>query len=153
MRWMLVLLMAAGGAVACDDGGGTDDGADMMMGGEGGEGGAGGEGGGGDDSVPAEFRDLTNPLAGDADAEAAGQTLYTGTCDVCHQADGTGGLFDPPSTDFTIDQSAWSDGYLFWRISAGPDGGPDGTTMPAYDGQYDENQIWQLVTYIRSFGS
>lgn len=150
LRFGLALLLALG-SVACDDGG-DDGGADMRTG-AGGEGGAGGAGGGGDDTVPAEFRDLTNPFAGDADAAAAGQTLYSGSCAVCHLADGTGGLFDPASTDFTADQTGKSDGYYFWRISNGAEGGPDGTTMTAYAAQYTEDQIWQLVTFLRSLAN
>ena len=142
MRFGLALLLALG-AVACDDGG-DDGGADMMTA---------GAGGGGDDSVPAEYRDLTNPLAGDADAATAGQAQYDGTCATCHGADGTGGpQFMPAATDFTQDQSGATDGYYFYRIREGADGGPDGSIMPAYDA-YSDDEVWQLITYLRTFAN
>ena len=136
----LALVFAAVGLTGC---GGEDDdggGADMAM----------GEGGG----VPAEFADLSNPFNGDADARTAGQAIYDMACAVCHGADGTGGpQFNPAASDFTIDQSVWTDGYLFWRVRSGPEGGPSGSIMPAYSGSQSEDQSWQVITYIRSLGA
>lgn len=118
-----------------------------------GEGGAGGAGGAGD-GVPAEFADLSNPFDGDADAASAGQAIYDGTCASCHGADGTGGpQFSPAATDFTIDQSAWTDGRLFWRIRTGAASGPTGSIMPAYDSTQSEDETWQVITYLRTLGS
>lgn len=140
---VFAMALAIGGLSGC--GGDDDDAADMAMG-------AGGEGGGGDD-IPAEFADLSNPFNGDADALAAGQTLY-GACAGCHGSDGAGSpAFVPPATDFTGDQSAWTDGYLFWRIRTGAASGPAGSVMPAYEASQTEDETWQVITYLRSFGS
>ena len=112
--------------------------------------------GGGDAEVsggiPAEFADLSNPFNGDADAAAAGEAIYA-ACAACHGADGAGGpQFNPPATDFTVTQSTWTDGYLFWRIRTGAATGPAGSVMPAYPAQ-SEDETWQVITYLRSFGS
>lgn len=141
----LVLVAALSfGVIACDDAEDDNNAADMSTG-------AGGEGGGGGD-LPAEYRDLTNPLAGDADAAAAGQGTYDGTCATCHGADGTGGpQFMPAATDFTTGQNA-VDGYYFYRIREGAEGGPDGSIMPAY-ADFSDDEVWQLITYIRSFAN
>jgi mono/diheme cytochrome c family protein len=144
----LALIFAAAGALSgC--GGDEDDMADMadMAVGEGGA-------GGGDSNVPAEFADLSNPLNDDADALTAGREIYDGACAACHGITGTGGpQFNPASTDFTVDQSAWTDGYLFWRTRTGAASGPAGSIMPAYDGTQSEDETWQVITYLRSFGS
>ena len=38
------------------------------------------------------------------------------------------------------------DGYLFWRISTGR----PGTAMPPWQGTLSEQQIWELVAFIRT---
>ncbi len=114
--------------------------------------------GGGGGEVPAEYVDLTNPVDGDVAATTAGKALYDAVCATCHNANGdgmgpTGSTLDPAPTAFNVDQSGSTDGYLYWRIDKGTEGGPSGSSMPAYGGTYDEAQIWQLVTYIRSLGT
>ena len=44
------------------------------------------------------------------------------------------------------------DSYLIWSISDG--GKAFGTEMPAYKRRLSENQIWQIITFMRSgFGA
>jgi mono/diheme cytochrome c family protein len=40
------------------------------------------------------------------------------------------------------------DEYLLWAISEG--GKPFGTAMPAFEGSLTRDQIWQIITYMRS---
>lgn len=144
---MALVFAAAGTLSGCggddDDAGGA---ADMAMG-------AGGAGGAGD-GVPAEFADLSNPFDGDADAIAAGAMMYP-QCAACHGATGEGSMaFMPPATDFTINQSAWTDGYLFWRVRTGAMSGPDGSVMTAYpESALSDDQLWQVISYVRTFGA
>ncbi|MEZ4474616.1 MAG: Rieske 2Fe-2S domain-containing protein [bacterium] len=99
--------------------------------------------------VPPEFADLVNPFAGDPAAVTAGETLYQ-QCVACHGAQGEGNTaFMPPASAFNVDQSEWTDGYLFWRIRTGAVGGPPGSVMGAYPGISDDD-TWRIITFLRS---
>ncbi len=105
--------------------------------------------------VPPEFRGKENPFASDdADALAAGQSLWA-QCSGCHGAAGEGNdsFPDPKPTAFDSDTSGFDDDYLFWRIRTGQATGPEGSSMPAYSEMaLSEEQVWQVLTYLRSLG-
>ena len=96
--------------------------------------------------------DAVNPAANDSRAVGAGRAAYTGSCAVCHGAKGDGrGAFGrttyPDATDFTSDAAKGkTDAQLFWIIK----NGLGFTAMPAFGGQYKDDQIWAMVTYIRT---
>jgi putative heme-binding domain-containing protein len=100
--------------------------------------------------VPGSAADDRNPYAGDAKAAKAGQYEFRINCALCHGLGAHGGGRGP---DLTRAQKkhAHSDGELFQVIS----NGIPGTVMPANGtngqgvGMTDE-EIWQIVTYIRS---
>jgi len=89
---------------------------------------------------------VTNPLATSLTAAADGQRLYDGTCQTCH---GPAGVGDPgrggPALNASGLKHGDADADLFRTIRQGV----SGTQMPPYKGLRDE-QIWQLVSYIRS---
>ncbi|HET7457188.1 MAG TPA: c-type cytochrome [Gemmatimonadaceae bacterium] len=102
--------------------------------------------------VPAGFpsRDrplaLANPYEGNARARATGAQLFVAyNCIDCHGADGSGAM--GPSL---------ADGR--WHFGGAPaevfesiyQGRPDG--MPSWGGRIADDQIWMLVTYVRSLG-
>ena len=87
-----------------------------------------------------------NPLAGRAEAAAAGRQLYDGTCQSCHGPAGQGDR--GPALDTGRFAHGTQDGDLFHVIRAGV----SGTQMPPFAALTDE-QIWQLVTYLRSLTS
>jgi cytochrome c oxidase cbb3-type subunit 3 len=102
--------------------------------------------------VPAGFpsRDrplaLRNPYEGNARARQTGAQLFVAyNCIDCHGADGSGAM--GPSL---------ADGR--WHFGGGPaevfesiyQGRPDG--MPSWGGRIADDQIWMLVTYVRSLG-
>jgi mono/diheme cytochrome c family protein len=97
----------------------------------------------------------TNPLAGNPRAVRAGLDAYTGSCAVCHGADGKGkGAFGqatyPPATDLTThDAKEKSDAELFWIIK----NGLSFTGMPGFGDQYTDNDIWSMVSYVRALQS
>ena len=84
-----------------------------------------------------------NPLAGRADAAAAGHRLYDQTCQSCHGAAGRGDR--GPALDSGAFTHGNDDGDLFHTIRAGV----PGSQMPPFPALTDE-QTWQLVTYLRS---
>ncbi|MGA8436713.1 MAG: c-type cytochrome [Candidatus Sulfotelmatobacter sp.] len=94
--------------------------------------------------------DAHNPYAGDPKAAKAGEYEFRINCALCHGLGAHGGGRGP---DLTRAQKkhAHSDGELFQVIS----NGIPGTVMPANGtngqgvGMTDE-EIWQIITYIRS---
>jgi cytochrome c oxidase cbb3-type subunit III len=96
------------------------------------------------------FADDHNPLAGDPKAAKAGEYEFRINCALCHGLGARGGGRGP---DLTRAQKkhAHSDAEMFQVIS----NGIPGTAMPANGtngqgvGMTDE-EIWQIVTYIRS---
>ena len=107
--------------------------------------------------VPEEYDDLTNPLSDEADAISSGSKLFIANCAVCHGETGDGdgpasSALNPkpaPLSDAELIRDL-SDAYLFWRISEGGTMDPFNSAMPAWKGTYGDEQIWQLVTFIRS---
>jgi mono/diheme cytochrome c family protein len=96
--------------------------------------------------------DRTNPAANDPKALTVGRSAYTGSCSACHGAAGDGrGAFGPatypPATDLTSPRTrAKTDAELFWIIK----NGLSFTGMPAFGGQYRDQDVWALVTYLRA---
>lgn len=99
--------------------------------------------------VPAEYMGLTNPLG--EDAAAAGAELFRTNCETCHGPQGhgdgpAGQSLQPPPGNLAEVQARAGDDYLFWRIH---DGKP-GTSMVAWRGILSDEQIWQVVAFIRT---
>lgn len=108
---------------------------------------------------PREYAQLTNPLAGDSAAIAAGQTIFNTNCATCHGPQGQGdGLLaaglNPKPANLADRQmlDSLSDGYLFWRVSEGGALAPFNSAMPAWKATMSEEQCWQVISYVRSLG-
>jgi len=105
-------------------------------------------------AVPAEYAGKTNPLG--SEAVAAGQALYEERCSACHGPTGLGdgpaaAALDPKPPILKDVVGIAGDDFLFWRISEGGAMAPFNSAMPAQKGILTEEQIWQLVTYIKTF--
>jgi len=99
--------------------------------------------------VPSEYAGLTNPFG--ADAAIEGANVFKTYCETCHGAQGhgdgpAGQSLDPKPRDLFQLQAVASDDYLFWRIAEGK----PGTSMVAWRGILDDEQIWQAVAFIRT---
>jgi len=99
--------------------------------------------------VPAEYTGLTNPLGGDA--AQAGADVFRTNCEMCHGPQGhgdgpAGASLEPKPGNLAAVQTKAGDDYLFWRIH---DGKP-GTSMVAWKGILNDEQIWQAVAFIRT---
>ena len=88
---------------------------------------------------------ISNPFDGDMTVITDGESIYQNNCVFCHGEGGVGEVF-PGSDAFNIDQSAWTDGHLFDVIS----NGISGTSMGSYKDTLSEDEIWKVVTYLRS---
>ncbi|HLY67616.1 MAG TPA: c-type cytochrome [Chloroflexota bacterium] len=99
-----------------------------------------------------ESGNATNPLANNQRAMQAGRDAYTGSCASCHGADGKGnGVYGqatyPPATDLTAGNAREkSDAELFWITKHGL----SFTGMPGFGNQYNDQDIWSLVSYLRA---
>jgi mono/diheme cytochrome c family protein len=131
--WFAVFVLAALVLSACGGGsGGNDSDAEVTLA-----------------PVPAEFAGQTNPLG--ADAATAGAEIFKNNCVACHGEQGhgdgpAGASLNPQPKNLAELASAVGDDYLFWRISAGK----PGTSMVAWKGILTDEQIWQLVSFIRT---
>ncbi len=106
-------------------------------------------------AVPSEFASKTNPSAGNADAIAKGKEQYTAVCLACHGEKGlgdgpAGSALTPKPGNLQTAVKETSDAYLFWRISEGGSMAPFKSSMPAQKGVMKDEQIWQVVNYIKS---
>ena len=99
--------------------------------------------------VPAVYDGRTNPLG--ADAAVEGAVIFHNSCEPCHGPQGhgdgpAGAALDPAPKNLAELQAQVGDDYLFWRINTGK----DGTSMVPWNGILTEEQIWQVVAFIRT---
>ena len=93
----------------------------------------------------------SNPFHGSAESVTRGEQLWANNCFGCHGPDGRG---DGPATAFLPQQPKdltmiapsplFPDGIVAFRIAHGKN------TMPAWDGAFSSDEIWDLVSFIRS---
>lgn len=100
-------------------------------------------------TVPAEYAGKTNPLG--ADAATGGAQLFKTNCEMCHGPQGhgdgpAGQALDPKPRNLAELQAKVGDDFLFWRIHEGK----PGTSMVAWKGILTDEQIWQIVSFIRT---
>jgi mono/diheme cytochrome c family protein len=105
--------------------------------------------------VPLEYRNLRNPYPQAKMIIDDGGRLYKLNCASCHGSKGSGdgeaGRDLTPSPAFLaylIKRPRSVDEYLLWTISEG--GAQFGSEMPTFKETLTEQQIWQIVTYMRA---
>jgi alcohol dehydrogenase (cytochrome c) len=85
-----------------------------------------------------------NPFAGSASASEAGRKVFDGACQGCHGAGAHGSERAPALAGGSLKHGN-ADGEIFQNIRAGV----RGTAMPAF-AQFSTEQVWQVVSYLRS---
>lgn len=108
-------------------------------------------------ALPDEYAQLTNPLDSSQANLSAGEKLYQSNCKSCHgelgKGDGIAGTsLNPPPPDFTGKdrQAKLTDSYYFWRISEGGNFEPFNSAMPGWKAIFTEQELWQMIIYLRS---
>lgn len=110
---------------------------------------------GAEEAVPPEFAGKIMPteMRDDVNARAAGKDIYEGkvnpavNCARCHGNDGKPtklGKGAPDLSDPAMSKKH-SDARWFWRISEKK----SGSKMPGYKGKLSEEQLWQVIAYLR----
>ena len=100
--------------------------------------------------VPANVKSMKNPVAQSDASAKVGLALFTKNCAACHGKTGLGdGVKARTIKDFPGDFSkaefqSLSDGDLFYRTKAGRG------DMPKYEGKLADDDIWNVVNYLRT---
>jgi len=103
--------------------------------------------------APVEAKAIKNPLKGDENAAISGQQIFELLCTVCHGDTGRGDgvtleYLNPKPANLTSkqiqDQTA---GEIYWKITTGS------PPMQSYVNVLSGNEIWQVVTYVKTLGT
>ncbi len=98
--------------------------------------------------APPEMAKRKNPVPADKASLARAKKIYETNCASCHGTTGkgdgpAGASLSPKPTDLTAMAGQHPDGDFSWKIANGRG------SMPAWKGALTENQIWDLVNYIK----
>jgi len=100
--------------------------------------------------VPANSSSMKNPIAQSAASTKTGMDLYTKNCASCHGKAGLGdgvkarALKTFPGDFSKADFQAQTDGDHFYKTKSGRG------EMPKYEGKLADNDIWNVVNYMRT---
>ncbi|MGZ5199521.1 MAG: c-type cytochrome [Telluria sp.] len=107
------------------------------------------------DGIGPRYQGKVNPVPSTGATLAAGEKLYGKNCAACHGATGLGDgeagrmLWPRPANIAASSKMPMaSDAYLYWTISEG--GQPVGSAMPAFKQSLREDEIWEIIGYLRS---
>jgi mono/diheme cytochrome c family protein len=105
--------------------------------------------------APAPYAGKTNSLTADAASVEKGKETYTTNCVSCHGDTGMGdgpsaASLDPKPKPLAKEVSILKDDYMLWRISEGGAMAPFNSAMPAWKTSLSEEQIWQVIAYLRT---
>lgn len=105
--------------------------------------------------VPVPYRDRTSTVEPTPATIAAGGAIYAAQCAGCHGRNGfgdgnAGRALDPSPAllNFLVRMPGAVDSYLLWTVAEG--GLPFGSEMPAFKDRLSDEQIWQVIAYMRA---
>ncbi len=94
--------------------------------------------------IPVSYHDAKSPTRATSESLATGARLYVEYCSRCHGKNGGGRGRSPGLLNYLAQTPEARDESLFRVISAGR------RRMPAYKNKLQEDEIWQIVSYMRS---
>jgi mono/diheme cytochrome c family protein len=100
--------------------------------------------------VPATFKSMQNTVAKGDVSTKAGLALYSRNCTSCHGKAGLGDgvkarmLKDFPGDFSKAEFQSQTDGSLFYKTKTGR------SEMPKYEGKLTDDDIWNVVNYMRT---
>lgn len=105
--------------------------------------------------IPEQFQSLANPDKIDEDTIELGGNIFKSNCASCHGESGKGDgvvakSLDPEPPNLSKSHPDRTDGYLFWRISEGGGFEPYSSSMPGWKTILSDEEIWHVISYIRS---
>lgn len=105
--------------------------------------------------IPVAYRAARNPNSPVAKTIGEGRTLYQENCASCHGASGMGDGEaantlnpSPALLAYMIQMPMSVDEYMLWSISDG--GASFGSAMPAFKDVLTQDEIWNIVTFMRA---
>ena len=105
-------------------------------------------------AVPTSFHAAQGGFT--ADGIVRGQAVYAQHCLRCHGADGRGEGPDAPALPMwppTLNGALlWKrlEGELFWRVRHGMQGRDGRPTMPGFERQLSERQVWEVLDFLQA---
>ena len=101
--------------------------------------------------VPANFKSMKNPVAKSDVSTKAGQALYAKNCTPCHGKTGIGDGVKSKSLKTAMNDMSkpefqnQTDGEHFYKTKTGRG------DMTKYEGKLTDDDIWNIVNYMRTF--
>lgn len=102
-------------------------------------------------TAPPEMAKRDNPVPADTASLARGKQVYDTNCASCHGTAGKGDgpaaqALNPKPADLAVMAPQHPPGDLAWKVETGRG------AMPPWKGVLTQNQIWDVVNYVRGFG-
>lgn len=100
--------------------------------------------------VPANYKTMKSAVAKSDASDKAGLAIFSKNCASCHGKTGLGdgvkarALKTFPGDFSKADFQGLTDGELFFKTKAGRD------EMPKYEGKLSDDDIWNVVNYLRT---
>jgi mono/diheme cytochrome c family protein len=99
-------------------------------------------------NVPAEARNLRNPLVKNAITDSRGAGIYAAHCRQCHGTAGAGdGSEQRVGYDLRLIVAKLTDGELYWKITHGVG------KMPSFAGPLTDEERWLAINHLRNLAS
>jgi mono/diheme cytochrome c family protein len=101
-------------------------------------------------NVPDSFKSMKNPVTQNEAAIKAGLAVFTRNCVSCHGKTGQGnGIKASTLRNFPGDFSRpefqnLTDGEILYRVKTGKD------EMPKFEGKLTDDEIWNVINYLRT---